>query len=171
MRYLRASALACGLSLPFAAHASAEPAEHDRAYQEGIADYARGDTDAALASFRAVLLREPRNRSAQAAVRRLEFEAAARRTARVSGNLESAEPAGAVERFFLVSLPRWFYFERTIGDGLRDAGTLAAVNARAVQLLGERKVAFDRNCRFKNERQLRELIRRAPVATLGHGQA
>lgn len=170
MIYLRAAALSCALALPFAAHAFAAPPEQGRAYEEGIEDYARGDNDAALSSFRAALVRDPKNRYALAAVRRLEYEAAARRASRLSEIPGNAAPAGAIERFFLVSLPRWFYFERTLGDGRRDAGTLDALNARVVQLLGERKVALDRNRRFKNEIRLRELIRRAPAVTTGHGR-
>lgn len=170
MIYLHAAALSFGLALPFAAHASAEPPEHGRAYQEGIDDYARGDIYAAMASIRAALDRDPENRSALAAVRRLEYEAAARRASRLSEIPENAAPAGAIERFFLASLPRWFNFERTLGDGLRDAGTLDALNARVVQLLGERKVALAQGRPFNNERRLRELIRRAPAATLGHGR-
>lgn len=140
-----------------------------RAYQEGIDDYARGDSVAALASFRAALARDPGNPSARAAVRRLEHETAARRAERAPSGLEQA-PAGAVEHFFLVSLPRWFYFERTLGDGLRDVGTLTALNASVVQLMGERRVALAHRRAFLKDRRLRELMRRAP-ATLNHGRA
>lgn len=171
-------AVALSFALAFAgpeaawAARAAPPADEDskstRHYQEGMDYYTGGDLDAALSSFREALRLEPGNRSALAAVRRLESEvanrpAAARRPAAAPARRPA--PAGAVDRFFLISLPRWFYFERTIGDGLRDVGTLTALNARVVQLMGERKMALARNRPFQKDRQLRELLRRAPVAT------
>lgn len=129
--------------------------------------YAAGDRDAALVFFRRALRESPGNRSALTAVRRLESETAAPPAA-VRPPVESASPpssAGRVEAFLLGTLPRWFNFERTVGNGLSDVGTLNALNARVVQLLGERRFALAQNRAFRNERQLRELLRRAPVAT------
>lgn len=162
--------LSCSIALAVSARAAAAPPEDGRVYQEGIDDYARGDPDAALAAFRAVLRRTPHDRSALAAVRRLEYESAARRAARRPAS-ERPAPAGALEHFFLSSLPRWYFFERSIGDGLTDVGTLEAANARIVQLLGERTAARVRRRPFRNDRRLRELLRRAPLAAPGHGRA
>ena len=149
-----------------AASQADESVESARLYQAGMDSYTGDDLDAALASFREALRLDPNNRSALAAVRRLERELANRpAVARRPAPSRRPAPAGAVDRFFLISLPRWFYFERTIGDGLRDVGTLTALNARVVQLMGERKMALARNRPFQKDRQLRELLRRAPVAT------
>lgn len=146
-------------------------AESVRLYQSGLDDYARGDSGAALASFRKALRLSPKNASALAAVHRLESEAAYRRLSAPRGHGGPAPAtASRLERFLLVSVPRWFYFERTLGDGLRDVGTLTALNASVVQLLGERKVALAHNRPFRKERRLRELLRRAPAVMLGHGQ-
>lgn len=176
MRYSASVVVAMAMAFagPEAARAAraappADEAPHSsRHYQEGMDYYTGGDLDAALASFREALRLEPGNRSALTAVRRLESEiairpAAARRPAAAAARRHA--PAGAFDRFFLVSLPRWFYFERTLGDGLRDVGTLTALNARVVQLMGERDRALARSRPFRKERQLRELLRRAPVAT------
>ena len=177
MRY--SASVAVALALAFAgpeaagaaraARTADESPQTTRHYQEGMDYYTGGDLDAALASFREALRLEPGNRSALAAVRRLESEIANRPAAARRPAAEPAPrpaPAGVIDRFFLVSLPRWFYFERTIGDGLRDVGTLTALNARVVQLMGERDLALARNRPFGKDRQLRELLRRAPVATL-----
>lgn len=180
MSVRRCSAVALSIGLVFsipgpaaaraagAARQADESPESARFYQEGMDYYTGGDLDAALASFRKALRLEPGNRSALAAVRRLESEianrpAAARRPA--SEPTRRPAPVGALDRFFLVSLPRWYYFERTLGDGLRDVGTLVALNARVVQLMGEREIALAHNRPFRKESQLRALLRRAPVAT------
>lgn len=147
----------------------AAPPETESAllYQAGVDDYARGDADAALAAFRKALRLAPKNASALAAVRRLESEAARRR---LPPPRESAPaPASRLEHLLLVSVPRWFYFERTLGNRLTDVGTLTALNASVVQLLGERKIALANRRPFRKERRLRELMRRAPSATLDHG--
>jgi hypothetical protein len=135
-------------------------------YQAGMDDYARGDLDAALASFRAALVQEPENRPATAAAHRMEFEIAARDAAHDADDRAARlSPPSAFDRFCLVTVPRWFYFERTIGDGLANVGTMHALNARVAQLLAERKIAFARKRPFKKELQLRALVRRMPAAT------
>jgi hypothetical protein len=130
-----------------------------------MARYAAGEQDAALAFFRKALRESPGDPSALAAVRRVEAEIRARRAAAPPQAVSAPHPAsvGTVEDLFLVIVPRWFYFERTVGNGLSDTGTLNALNARIVQLLGERKLAIAQNRVFRNERQLRELLRRAPL--------
>jgi hypothetical protein len=159
--------LALGLTGPAAswaakaAPASAESRETSRLYQAGMDHYSRGDLAAALASFREALRREPGNLSALAAVHRVEIESA-RQTTPTAAPRPAPVRAKSLDRFFLVSLPRWYYFERTIGDGMRDVGTLTALNASIVQLLGERKFALAQNRPFRKERRLRELLRRTP---------
>jgi len=172
-----AAALAFSFALAFPGPAAARAAssaaapeetpESVRLYQAGLDSYTGGDLAAALASFREVLRLEPNNRSALAAVRRLEREATAAQSAPrpKSEHVRRRPRAWALDHFFLVSLPRWFYFERTLGDGLSDVGTLTALNARVVQLMSERKVSLARNRPFRKERQLRALLRRAPAAT------
>jgi len=147
------------LALLAAFPASGEAADNGRLYQSGVDHYAAGDSTAALADFREVLRLEPKNAPALAAVRRLEGEAADLRVIR------SPEPAraDAFDRFFLVTLPRWFYFERTLGDGLRDLGAMTALNARVTQLIIEKELALAHNRRFRNDRRLRALLRRVPV--------
>ncbi|MDD5304223.1 MAG: hypothetical protein PHS14_14075 [Elusimicrobia bacterium] len=167
-------ALALSMAFPLAAEESrnkAPPAgeapETARLYQAGLAFYARGDLAAALASFREVARLDSNDRSALAAVRRLESELAARTTAGrplPSGSSRRAS-SSRLERFLLVSVPRWFHFERTVGDPMNDVGTLTALNARVVQLLGERRFALAQKRPFRNDRQLRALLRRAPAAT------
>lgn len=175
-----AVALAVAFAGPAAARAARadspadESVESARLYQAGMDSYTRGDLDAAQASFREALRLEPSSRSALAAVRRLESElssrpAVARRLAPAPAR--RPESAGGLDRFFLVSLPRWFYFERTLGDGLRDVGTLAALNARVVQLMGEREIALARNRPFRKDRLLRALLRRTSVATQRYEEA
>jgi outer membrane protein assembly factor BamD (BamD/ComL family) len=65
-------------------------------FQAGMDDYARGDLDAALKSFKEVLRREPGNHNALAAVRRLENEIAQRQSTPLPS--EKAAP-GRFERF------------------------------------------------------------------------
>ncbi|MDP3543910.1 MAG: hypothetical protein Q8T11_15690 [Elusimicrobiota bacterium] len=150
-------ALVCASTIVRAAD---EPDENARKFQEGVSRYAEGDAEAALALFREVARRDPHDRAARAAIRRLEIE----------GTPRAAKPAapgprpGAFERFFLGTLPRWYYFERTVGDGLRDVGTLSALNAQVAQLLGERKFALAAGRPFRKDVRLRELLRRAPLA-------
>jgi hypothetical protein len=159
-------------SLPAAARAAKaglsaiERLERDHPYQAGLDHYARGERAAALASFREALRREPDNHSALAAIIRLESELAPQPTPLLSPEVERVRgsSSGRVERFFIVSVPRWFHFERTVGNPLSDLGTLNAFNARIVQLLGEKKFASAHNRRFGNDRELRELLRRLPVA-------
>lgn len=140
-----------------------EPVATARLYQAGVDSYARGDLSAALASFREVTRREPGHRSALAAVRRLEAELGAPPARDPAAAAPST--SGRLERFLLHSLPRWLRFERTFGDPLSDVGTLTARNARVVQLLGERRMALARNRRFAKDRELRELLRRAPLSS------
>lgn len=151
-----------GAAVRSSGHASphAEAAESARLFHEGLRRYAEGDAGAALALFREVARREPGHLEALAAVRRLEAEAA-----RPSPKPAAPAPRpSSAERFFLGTLPRWYYFERTVGDGLRDVGALRALNARIEQLLGERRASIARDRPFRKERQLRELLRRAPLA-------
>jgi hypothetical protein len=133
-----------------------------------MALYAEGEQEAALVFFRKALRESPGDPSALAAVRRVEAEIRTRRAAAPPQAVSAALPAsaGRVEELFLVVVPRWFYFERTVGNGLSDIGTLNALNARIVQLLGERKLALAQSRVFRNERRLRELLRRAPLAAL-----
>lgn len=138
-------------------------------YQAGMDEYARGDAEAALISFRKALRLSPKNDSALAAVRRLENEAARRRLA--PPRERAPAPASRLEDPLLVSFLRWFYFERTLGDRLTDVGTLTALNTRVVQLMGERKFALAKHRPFRKERRLRELLRRAPAAMLDHRRA
>lgn len=152
-----------------AAPPNGDSRESGRLYQTGLDSYARGDLRAAREAFRKGLRLEPNNHAALAAVLRLEWEIAAQPPPVRPAPEESARrPVSArLDHFLLVSVPRWFYFERTIGDGLRDVGTLNALNARVAQLLGERDLALARNRPFRKDRQLRELLRRAPVAARG----
>lgn len=165
-------ALASVSAGPVAARSSAS-SEEARLYHAGVDAYAAGDVPAALDFFRAVLKLDPEHAPALSAVRRLEHE----RSSPVPPRPPSRGPAHpsdeerAVDRFFLVLLPRWFYFERTLGDSLSEVGTLSAINARVVQLLGEKKLAIAENRPFKKERQLRALLRRAPAATREFEQA
>lgn len=169
-----AAALALALALwgPAAARAAdasppaAEASESDRLYQKGLHQYARGDRASALATFQAGLRRDPANRSLRAAVRRIESELAPPPAALAPVPRAGARRGSAsrLERLFLVSIPRWFHFERTIGDAVSGVGTLNALNARVGQLLGERRLAFVQNRPFRKDRQLRELLRRAPLA-------
>lgn len=152
--------LGSGLRAAVPASPRAETSDSDRLFHEGVRRYAEGDAESALALFREVARREPGHRAALAAIRRLEVEAA-RPSPKPAG---TASRPGAAERFFLGTLPRWYYFERTVGDGLRDVGALSALNARIEQLLEERRVAFVRGRPFRKDRQLRELLRRAPHA-------
>ncbi|MBI2385353.1 MAG: hypothetical protein HYV14_04985 [Elusimicrobia bacterium] len=145
------------------AQARREPAGTARLYQTGVDSYARGDLPAALAAFREVTRREPGHRSALAAVRRLESELGAPPARDPSP--PPAAASGRLERFLLRSVPRWFRFERTFGDPLSDVGTLTALNARVVQLMGERRMALARNRSFAKDRELRALLRRAPLAS------
>lgn len=138
-------------------------------YDDGVKQYARGEYAAAKISFQTALRRNPNDRSARSALRRLNTESA-------PGNTEVAAPPPATkpparrdtprpwERLFLVTLPRWFNFEDTIGNGLRDLGELTALNARIGQLLAERRFASTNGRMFANERRLRSLLRRTALA-------
>lgn len=135
----------------------------EQPYQAGLTLYARGDRTGALASFREALRRNPHDRLAIAAVRRLESELAPRAppAPAASGGAETPR----LERLLLVEIPRWYQFGRTIGDCVSAVGTVEAANARVGQLLVERRLARARKRRFRGERTLRELLRRAPLAT------
>lgn len=167
---LLALALSCvpasGLAAPppeGAAPASAASSESARLFEDGVRRYADGDPAAALALFRRAERLEPGHRAALAAIRRLEIEAS-----RISTKpVPTAPRVGALERFLLGTLPRWYYFERIVGDGLRDVGAQSALNARIAQLMGERRFASARGRLFSNDGRLRELVRRAPLAAGG----
>lgn len=136
------------------------PDEHP--YQAGLTRYSRGDREGALASFREALRRDPGDRQSIAAVRRLESELAPRAPEPSAANAGDGTPR--FERLLLVELPRWYQFGRTLGDRMSAVGTVEAANARVGQLLVERRFARARKRPFRNERGLRELLRRAPLA-------
>lgn len=154
---------------PADAPVSKEADASDRLYQKGLDQYSRGDRAGALETFRAVERSDPADRFARAAVRRLESELAPRPPAVRPASY--AEDLSRLDRFLLVELPRWYHFDRSVGNSLSAVGTLAALNARVRQLMGERKVALAKMRRFRKERELRELLRRAPLAALGLDEA
>lgn len=143
------------------------PDEHP--YQAGLTRYSRGDREGALASFREALRRDPGDRQSIAAVRRLESELAPGAPPARAASAAAETPR--LERLLLVELPRWYQFGRTIGDRVSAVGTVEAANARVRQLLVERRFALARKRPFRNERGLRELLRRAPLAAGGFQDA
>lgn len=140
-----------------------QDSDSDRFYQKGLKQYADGDPSKALTTFQKGLRLDPRNRSSLAAVRRLESELAPRPIRPSAGDGVYRPPPAPLERFLLVTIPRWFHFDRTIGDSMSAVGALEALNARIGQLMGERTFALSHNRRFLNDRRLRELLRRAPL--------
>lgn len=140
----------------------------ERLYQQGLSRYSRGDRRGALAAFRKALRRRPDDRFAQAAVRRVEAELA-------RGDAPASVPGARsehtrFERLVLVDAPRWFYFERTLGDGWSALGTQTALNARVSQLLIERRVCRASSRRCGGDRPLRELVRRSALAGRSPGE-
>lgn len=140
-----------------------EPVSDENPYQTGLTRYAHGDRTGALASFREALRRNPADRQSIAAVRRLESELAPRAPPALAAKAAADMPR--LERLVLVELPRWYHFGRTIGDCVSAVGTVEAANARVGQLLVERRLARARKRPFRNERALRELLRRVPLAS------
>lgn len=138
-------------------------ANSDSPYDAGVKHYARGDYVAAKISFQAALRLDPNDRSARSALTRLytESQLAHARLPVAPPPMHAPRPW---ERLLLVTLPSWFNFEDTLGNGLRDTGALTALNARITQLLIERRFAFANGRAFQNERRLRSLLRRTALA-------
>ena len=146
---------------------AASPSEAERRYQQGLSAYAQGHRALALASFKESLRLNPKSPSARAAVMRIELEAAQADSARsvptAAPKSAVASSEGTLDDLLLRQVPRYFRFERTVGDARADQGTLAAMQGRVAQMLSERRHARVRGRSFDKERELRELVRRLPA--------
>lgn len=157
--------LALLLALSGSASSWASDSADESLYQKGLQQYARGDRAGALAVFRESLRRHPDDPFARAAVRRVESELA--RGGKPKRSPDVVAGLTRFERLVLVDIPRWYHFERTVGDCLSAVGTQQALNARVRQLLVERRVCRAAKRRCPSDRPLRELVRRAPLAARG----
>lgn len=155
-------ALVLTLALPRAARAAACP-DCRREYHRGVALYSQGRLAQALAVFRDVEAREPGDRPARLAARRVARElASVRRAPRLPPAARPAQSQSALDDL-LLRAAAWFDFDRLVGDRLSGAGALAAACGRVRQLLAERRLALSRHRPFARERELRAMIRRLPV--------
>lgn len=141
---------------------AASPSEAERQYQKGVSAYAQGHHALALSAFRESLRLDPRNLSARAAVQRIALEASQPDSAR-STTPSAPGSEGALDDFLLRQVPRYFRFERTVGDARADQGTLDAMQGRVAQLMGERRLALSHRGVFVKDRELRALVRRLPL--------
>lgn len=140
--------------------------EAERRYEIGVGLYAGGRPAAALAEFKASLNLRPNHAATRAAVLRLESETAAIPPPAAASRPSTDDPTRrgeALDRLFLVSIPRWINFDKTVGDALSRVGTVAALNGRVAQLLAERRLALARKRPFPKDKQLRALLRRVPA--------
>ena len=170
------------LRLPLEAAASdksnGEKSEFD-SYQHGVQLYADGKPPQALAIFKKIVRKNPKNQYARAAIARVESEIGLKKqpapdiaaSAKLKpGPAEAEIPRYWTERvsekvddFLIVNLPRSLNFNHTLGDFITGVGTLQAVQGRVNQLLAERKFALAKNRPFSKEKELRALVRRMPA--------
>lgn len=145
---------------------AAPSSEAERQYQKGLSDYAQGRRVPALAAFQEALRLDPKSPSARAAVQRITLEVSRpdvyRPTPAAQKGSALASLEEALDDFLLRQAPRYFRFERTVGDARSDQGTLAAMQGRVAQLMGERRLSLSRRSPFAKEREFRSLVRRLP---------
>jgi hypothetical protein len=133
-------------------------------YTVGVDLYARGEFSQALVAFQDAVRLDPRDRSARAAVNRVQMELGRRvqpgapvwRTRPKEAESEGGGPLLEV----LVGL---LNFERAVGDPVNDQGAQQAKLGRIAQLLGERRVSRARGLSFAREEELHALSRRLPT--------
>lgn len=153
--------------IPGAAQARAKESR-PTAYDKGAQLYADGKLPQALAIFQAILRREPGDRAALKAARRVEAELARRRPPSRVPDAEALLDwtADDVDELLAIRLPRLLRPEDAVGDLLHAVGTLEAAGGRVSQLLVERRFARKRGRKFLKERELRAAVRRLPAAAV-----
>ncbi|OFX11209.1 MAG: hypothetical protein A2516_00065 [Alphaproteobacteria bacterium RIFOXYD12_FULL_60_8] len=110
---------------------------------------------------------DPKDLSARAAIQRIALEAAQSGSTLSSPAQPHRSALASLEEktddFLLRQVPRYFRFERTVGDARANQGTLQAMQGRVAQLMSERRLALAQRSAFAKEQELRALVRRLPL--------
>ncbi|MFA6004514.1 MAG: hypothetical protein WC881_10650, partial [Elusimicrobiota bacterium] len=114
-------------------------------YQKGTELYAKGDLRGAQIMYLALLRKDPENRPARIAVKRIAMELRdAQDPPAIPAELSwLAEASEAIDDFLVEGVPRVINFDATLGDAFSRVGTMGAHRGRVDQLLAERRLALD----------------------------
>jgi hypothetical protein len=162
--------LACGMAAaaPKSGHAPPSASiDDDLFYQAGVKQYAAGQRDKALGSFRVALRHHPGNRLMISTIRRVEGEVG--QPPAVEFRREALEASwfdqtsDAFDEFLLVDVSNAMNFDDSLGDAESSVGTLEALNGRVAQLQKEQEFALRHGQAFLKEREMRSLVRRMPT--------
>lgn len=137
--------------------------------RDGAELYAEGRPEESLSAYRRALTRDPSNRTARAAVRRIEAELARNRAARIKAVRTHALAVTDPTLRWLGQLASFIHFDRSLGNLRSRLGTQSAMQGRVTQLLAEKRVARARRKTLPKakELELRALVRRLPAASAG----